>query len=299
MRKRFLEEMFEALPPAMQAGRGHSACESWRPLIQKARQVSRYRRRFRLLFERRFEAGRVVQRLLRVNHALVNLAHRGQVFVQAPRQGIGVERLSRRRRRHLARQQAQRLRIDRKRVRLPVVFQLQTVLQVAQELVSRREARIFGSREQPFVAQPEQREHGAAVPHPRLAAAVQPLQALHQELDVANAAGRKLDVDAAHAPPRGHLFADPLPRLGYRFHRPEIERGLVNQRLHELQQRRARLRLACRHARLDQHLLLPVARPPAVVISRALAGNRHLAQRPVRAQPQIHAVTLAFGGVSG
>ena len=138
------------------------------------------------------------------------------------------------------------------------------------------------------------------MPHPGFAAAVQPLQALHQELDVANAAGGQLDVDAAaRMAPRGHLFADPLPRFGYRFHRPEIERGLVNQRLDELQQRRARLRLARRHARLDQHLLFPVARPLAVVISRAIAGNRHLAQRPVRTQPQIHAVTLAFGRVSG
>jgi hypothetical protein len=76
---------------------------------------------------------------------------------------------------------------------------LQAVLQVAQKLVGRGQARVFGIGEQPLVAQAEQRKHGAAVPHPRLAAAVQALQALHQKLDVADAAGRQLDIQPAPA----------------------------------------------------------------------------------------------------
>ena len=45
----------------------------------------------------------------------------------------------------------------------------------------------------------------------------------------------------ARAAPRGQLLADALARLRDRLHRAEIERALVDQRLDELQQRRAGL----------------------------------------------------------
>ena len=137
----------------------------------------------------------------------------------------------------------QPLGVGRQRVGLPVLLQLQAVLQVAQELVGGSEARVLAAGEEALVAQAEEREHRAAVPHPRLAAAVQALQALHQELDVADAAGRELDVERrCDAAPRRQFFADALARFGDRLHGAEIERALVDQRLDELQQaaRRAR-----------------------------------------------------------
>ena len=82
-------------------------------------------------------------------------------------------------------------------MRLAIILDLEPVLQMPQKLIGRREACVFGGRKQAFVAQAEQRQHRTAVPHPLLAAAVKPLQALHQEFDVANAAGRQLDVEAA------------------------------------------------------------------------------------------------------
>ena len=97
---------------------------------------------------------------------------------------------------HLARQNLEAFRIGGQRVRLPVLFHLQAVFQVAQELVSRGQARIFGAREQALVAQPQQRDHGAAMAHPLVAPAVQTLQALCQKFDIADAAGRQLDIEA-------------------------------------------------------------------------------------------------------
>jgi hypothetical protein len=113
---------------------------------------------------------------------------------------------------------------------------------VAQKLVGRGEARVLGIGEQPLVAQAEQREHGAAVAHPRLAPAVQALQALHQKLDVADAAGSQLDIQPAFAALLGGgFFADALAGFRHGFHGAKIERTLVNQRLHEFQQARAGL----------------------------------------------------------
>ena len=130
---------------------------------------------------------------------------------------------------------------------LPIFVHLQAVFHVAQKLVGGGQARVLGVGEQALVAQAEQREHGAAVAHPRLAPAVQALQALHQKLDVADAAGRQFDVQPAPArASRGGLFADALARLRNRFHRAKIEGTLVDQRLHEFQQGRAGLRLARR-----------------------------------------------------
>ena len=74
--------------------------------------------------------------------------------------------------------------------------------------------------------------------HPLLAAAVQALQALHQKLDVADAAGRQLDVEAAvrAALARASFLADALAGFADRFDGAEIERALVDERLDEFEQ---------------------------------------------------------------
>ena len=81
-------------------------------------------------------------------------------------------------------------------VRLPVLVELQPVLEIAQELIGRSQACVFGAGQQRFIAQAEQGKERAAMAHPWLAAAVQPLQALHQKLDIADAAARQLDIQS-------------------------------------------------------------------------------------------------------
>jgi len=78
-----------------------------------------------------------------------------------------------------------------------------------------------------------------------IATAMQTLQALHQEFDIANAAGRQLDIQAIAQPAFGRrLLVDALPRFGNRLHRAKIQRALINQGLHEIQQGGAGLTLS-------------------------------------------------------
>ena len=58
---------------------------------------------------------------------------------------------------------------------------------------------------------------------------MQPLKALHQKFDIANAARSQFDVQAGlHAAPGRKFFADPLAGLGNRLHRSKIERAPVD-----------------------------------------------------------------------
>ncbi len=168
---------------------------------------------------------------------------------------------------------------------LAVLFDLKTVFDISQELVGGRQAGVLAAGKQALVAQTEKREHGAAVAHPRVAAAVEPLEALHQKLDVANAAGREFDIEPVlQAAPRRQLLADSLARFGDRLDRAEIQGALVDERLDELEQAGARLGLAGRDPRLDQHLLFPIARALFVIRLGPVFGDRNLAQRAVGPQ---------------
>ena len=77
------------------------------------------------------------------------------------------------------------------RVRLAVLVHLQAMFHVAQELVGGAQPRVLARGEKSLVPQAAERQQGAAVAHPGLAAAVQALQALDQKLDIADAAGRR------------------------------------------------------------------------------------------------------------
>ena len=55
---------------------------------------------------------------------------------------------------------------------LPVLLQLQPMLDAPQKLIRRRQPRVLHAREQGFVPQPGERQHRAAVPYPRFAPAV-------------------------------------------------------------------------------------------------------------------------------
>ncbi len=153
-----------------------------------------------------------------MDHAVVNFLHGGQVIVELLCLKAAVSREPRRWRSGgiLRASRSEILTVRRQRVAgLEVFVQLEAMLHVAQKLVSRGQASVIGIGEQPFIAQTEEREHSAAVAHPGLAiAAMQALQALHQKLDVADATGSQLDVDALTPALLGSsLFADALTRV--------------------------------------------------------------------------------------
>ncbi len=208
---------------------------------------------------------------MRVDDAFVDLAHGGKLLVEAILQGLGGEALAGGAERHLPRQQIHTGGIGRQRVRLAVFFDLQAVLEVAQELVGSGQARILGAGEQPFVAQAQQRDHGAAVAHPLLAPAMQALQALSEKFDIANAAGREFDIETGgETALGGQLLADALARFRDRFHGAKIERRLIDQGLDEIEQRLARLHISRGDPRLDEHLLFPIPRALKVVSDSAI-----------------------------
>ena len=59
------------------------------------------------------------------------------------------------------------------------------------------------------------------------------------------------------------------------------------------------MRVARRDARLDKHLLLPVARPLSVIGNRALYRDADFAQRAVGPKTKVDAVALSFAGICG
>src|SRR5688572_21654841 len=118
------------------------------------------------------------------------------------------------------------------------------MLQVSQELISSREPRVFRSGQQILVAQTHQRKQRAAVLEPGFAPAMEPLQALHQKLDVANASAGKLHIELGALLPGSQLLSDSNARLRDRFHGRKVERRRVDARFDELQEFAARLRLA-------------------------------------------------------
>ena len=231
---------------------------------------------------------------------IVSFAHRRQMFIQTRSERRGVAHIATAFGRHFEGEEVEILVARRQGVGLPVFLQLQAMFHVAQKLVSGSEAGVLGIGEQTFVAQAEQSEHGAAVAHPRLASAVQALEALHQKLDVADAPGSQFNIEPTFAALfRGGLLADALARLGDGFHGAEVERTLVNQRLDKFQQARAGLRFARGNTRFDEHLLFPIAGAPGIIGPRSFIGDADFAEGAVGPQAQIHAIAQAVGGVGG
>src|SRR5258708_39938867 len=120
--------------------------------------------------------------------------------------------------------------------------------------------------------QPDEGEARPSMADPGLAAAVQALQALHQEFDVADSAWTELDIESGvgrrgrFAGPGRQLLTDAVARLGDRFDGAEIGGGRIDHRLDEIEQLAAELAVSGRDASLDEHLQLPVAAAAAVVV---------------------------------
>ena len=141
----------------------------------------------------------VVGRPLRMDDPLVDFLHRFQMRVQLVQQLFTRGSAAELRDRHVARQQIQIARRGGSVWVCRSSTNCSRCSRLRREAIGRSQARIFGGREQVLVAEPRQRQQRTAVPHPRVPAAVQPLQALHQKLDIADAAGRQLDVECRSA----------------------------------------------------------------------------------------------------
>jgi hypothetical protein len=192
------------------------------------------------------------------------------------------------------------LRVGREGVGLAVVFKLETVFEMAKELVGAGEAAVFDRREEFFVAEAGESEHGAAMTDPGFAAAVETLEALHEELDIADAAGGELDVDAAGvALAGGELFVDAEAGLGDGFDGGEVERCGIDERFDEGEEGAGGRWVPGGGTGLDKHLQLPVAAAGLIVGLGGVERHDHFAVAAFGTEPEIDAVADAFGGVTG
>ncbi len=154
--------------------------------------------------------------------------------------------------------------IGRQRMGLGVVQILQTMFQVAQE--SHRipaSARTVGGISKSLASQRAQRGAGRALAQFRLAAAADQLEDLGQEFDFADAAAPQLDVVAALRVAR-LLARRPRRGSGHASMRiasidAEIQVAAVNERAHDIVQRRDIGGAAGDGARLDPGVALPFA----------------------------------------
>ena len=292
-----VEEMLERPLPQAEVRRRDGGRQARRALIERAHQVPAGGARFG------GRGGRgVLRALLRVHDAIVDLGDfqemAGKVGEQptavAPRRGAILG--------HQARQAVEIRRGVGQRVGLPVFIELQPVLEVPQELVRRGQAPVLGVREPLLVVQTGQGEQRAAMAHPRFAAAMQPLQALDQKLDVADAAAVQLDVHRggfALKLAARKLFVQAFAGGAHGFDGAEVERRRIGEWLHEVEQFAAELTVARGHAGFDQHLELPIPGARLVVLLHAVEREADFAQAAFGAEAEVHAIAEPFGGVRG
>jgi hypothetical protein len=190
--------------------------------------------------------------------------------------------------------------VGRERMGLAIVFKLEAVFEVAEELVGAGEAAVFDGGEELLIAETGEGEHGAAVADPGFAAAVETLEALDEKLDIADAAGGELDVDFGGVEfAGGELFVDAEAGLGDGFDGGEVEGGGVDERFDEGEKGAAGGGVAGGGAGLDEHLEFPVAAAGLVVGLGGFEGHDDFAVAAFGAEAEIDAVANAFGGVAG
>ena len=185
--------------------------------------------------------------------------------------------------------------LTRQRVRLQLVEDLQTVLDGPQMHVRMRERPSELRHQVAALGQAKDRLERVTLPQPRVVAAVQELERLHEELDLANAAASQLDVE---------LFAAlRLDRsIDLTLHRPDgdrdpgIDAGPVDHVARQLGKARADALVAGRDARLQQRLAFPELRPLAVVGAIAVEREHHRPRAPLGSESQVNPEQRAFLG---
>ena len=145
------------------------------------------------------------------HHALVNFDHMVEMTPRFLEEPFRRPHLLRRPAWHASREQAQLAGVHRKRVRLEIVGELQAMSGAA-EIHTRRPVARIPLRKETLCPDGARVRIACRRGAPR-AAAVQTLQALHHELDVANAAVLKLYVDRLRAFLGRELLVEPSSRV--------------------------------------------------------------------------------------
>src|SRR5580765_4508361 len=101
-----------------------------------------------------------------MDDSLIDIPNPSQVLMQLALQRLRCGNLTWTARRHLLCDVLQRVLIGGKRVGLYIVVKLQPVLEISQELVCRRQPRVFRRGEQILAPQSEQGEPGPAMTDP-------------------------------------------------------------------------------------------------------------------------------------
>ena len=123
---------------------------------------------------------------------------------------------------------------------------------------------------------------------------MQALQALHQELDVPNAPRIQLHVQRGHGPRLARLL-NAVARGRQRLDLGKIGGGAVDARRDHVQELAPQGLVPGHRARLEQHLQLPVARPPEIVLRGGRDRDDQFAGIALRAQPEVDPVAEALG----
>jgi hypothetical protein len=278
--------MFEGESGAGEGAKGEEGREGRGFLVEEADQVRRLGGGF----------GGAVGGLLGVDDAFVDFVDFGEVEVEGFKEPGGGDDATDFGRGHTA---GDVFRVEGERVGLAIVFKLEAMFEMAEELVGAGEAAVFDWGKEFFIAEAGEGEHGATVADPGFAAAVEALEALDEELDIADAAGGELDVDFGGAElAGGELFVDAEAGLGDSFDGSEVERRGIDERFDEGEESAAGGGVAGGDAGLDEHLELPVAAAGLVVSLGGIEGHDDFAVAAFGAEAEIDAVADAFGGVA-
>ena len=182
--------------------------------------------------------------------------------------------------------------------RLPVLPELQAVLQIAQEHVSLAQFGVLLVGDEPLVRDPVQRQERVPMAQPGVPAAVLELQRLNAELQLADSPPAQLDV-ALRAPRRAEPGVNPV------LHGADLEDHVgiggrrINQRLHALHEAAPQGEVAGGGPRFDQRLALPRLGPVPVVGNRGSERDGDFTVAAPGTQAEIDAEHLPLGPPSG
>ena len=186
------------------------------------------------------------------------------------------------------------LRIGRQHLRLPVTDALQGMLGITQKLITFLHLRNHRRRQ---VALPFQRgQHLEQRPllQTEVTSAMDQLEGLGDELDLANAAGAELDVFAHALAP--HLLLDQQLHRTQRFDGGEIQITAINEGPQHFQQFGTRGLIATHHARLDHGVALPVTPLILVVLLQRIEAEHQRTAGTIGAQAHVGAEHEAVDG---
>src|SRR5438067_6929411 len=183
-------------------------------------------------------------------------------------------------------------------MRLLPAPQLQAMLQAAQKFVSLRQFMEILATDVALIVQLLQREQRAAGAQPFFLAAIHSLQALHQELNIADSAAIHLYINATIATPRRLLLAssraDATLRDQRRLDSSKVQTAAINAVLHAVNKLARDVDIAGSVPRLDERLQLPIVGVVFVVEQRVRQRYGGLAFLSLGTQAQVDAKNGAF-----